>query len=58
MHLHRNGKTPGITMPSAFGQESVIRQAYANARLGLGETDYVEASTSMEFKQVLSVSGY
>ena len=31
-------------MPSVPGQESVIRQAYANAGASLGETDYVEVT--------------
>ncbi len=37
-----NGKTPGISHPSAEFQEAVIRKAYATAGLSLAETDYVE----------------
>ena len=37
-----NGKTPGITLPSAAGQEAVIRKAYALAGLRLDETAYIE----------------
>lgn len=42
VHIHRNGKTPGITQPNADLQEAVIRKAYSNANLGLTDTDYVE----------------
>jgi acyl transferase domain-containing protein len=37
-----NGRTPGITMPSASPQEAVIRKAYSTAGLDTSETDYVE----------------
>lgn len=37
-----NGKTAGITLPSADGQEAVIRKAYAKAGLGFSQTTYVE----------------
>jgi acyl transferase domain-containing protein len=37
-----NGHTPGITLPGVQGQESVIRKAYASARLDPRETIYVE----------------
>ena len=37
-----NGKTSGITLPSADGQEAVIRKAYAKACIGFSETAYVE----------------
>jgi acyl transferase domain-containing protein len=40
--FRRNGRTPGITLPSATGQEEVIRKAYAKAGLGLDKTSYVE----------------
>ncbi|KAI0894281.1 putative polyketide synthase [Annulohypoxylon nitens] len=40
--VNSNGKTPGITLPSADLQEEVIRKAYANANLDLTDTDYVE----------------
>lgn len=39
---HRNGKTPGITLPSAAGQEAVIRKAYQKANLKMENTTYVE----------------
>lgn len=42
MPPYSNGKTPGITLPSATGQEAVIRKAYAKAGLGFGDTQYVE----------------
>ncbi|KAM0804375.1 reducing type I polyketide synthase 10 [Usnea florida] len=38
-----NGKTNGINLPSAYGQEAVIRKAYRRAGLGLDRTDYIEA---------------
>ena len=37
-----NGKTPGITLPSAIGQEAVIRKAYQKAGRDLEGTQYVE----------------
>ena len=39
-----NGKTQGITLPSAQGQEAVIRKAYRKAGLSenFSETDYIE----------------
>jgi acyl transferase domain-containing protein len=40
--LQSNGRTNGITLPSADGQEAVIRKAYAQAGLGYDETNYVE----------------
>ena len=41
--LCSNGKTPGISLPSADGQEAVIRKAYAKAGLtDFSMTDYVE----------------
>ena len=41
-HHNSNGKTQGITLPSAAGQEAVIRKAYAQAGLSLDDTTYVE----------------
>lgn len=38
----RNGRTPGITLPSAEFQEAVIRKAYSAAGLDFSGTDYVE----------------
>ena len=42
--LHSNGRTQGITLPSADGQEAVIRKAYEKAGLveSIGQTNYVE----------------
>ncbi|RDW91779.1 polyketide synthase-nonribosomal peptide synthetase [Coleophoma crateriformis] len=42
--VNANGKTNGITLPSADGQEAVIRKAYYKAGLGhvYNETAYVE----------------
>ncbi|KAI4289981.1 MAG: hypothetical protein L6R35_000743 [Caloplaca aegaea] len=42
--VNSNGKTQGITLPSAEGQEAVIRKAYRKAGLSqsMGETDYIE----------------
>ncbi|KAI1455535.1 ketoacyl-synt-domain-containing protein [Annulohypoxylon moriforme] len=40
--VNSNGKTNGITLPSADGQEAVIRKAYAQAGLGYEETAYIE----------------
>jgi acyl transferase domain-containing protein len=40
----RNGQSDGISYPSSFGQEDVIRQAYKNAGgLNLALTGYFEA---------------
>ncbi|KAJ4146079.1 hypothetical protein LMH87_004909 [Akanthomyces muscarius] len=38
-----DGHTPGITLPSGEAQEALIRRVYAEAGLGMGNTDYVEA---------------
>ncbi|KAI1113132.1 ketoacyl-synt-domain-containing protein [Nemania sp. NC0429] len=40
--VNSNGRTNGITLPSADGQEDVIRRAYAQAGLGFDRTDYIE----------------
>ncbi|KAI0102813.1 hypothetical protein GGR51DRAFT_550282 [Nemania sp. FL0031] len=40
--VNANGRTGGITRPSAAGQEAVIRKAYANAGLPFSDTTYVE----------------
>ncbi|KAG8158411.1 hypothetical protein KVR01_011533 [Diaporthe batatas] len=40
--VNSNGRTNGITQPSATMQAAVIRKAYANAGLRMDETDYVE----------------
>ena len=41
---HSNGRTQGITLPSADGQEAVIRKAYEKAGLtdDISHTNYVE----------------
>ncbi|CAJ2513179.1 Uu.00g012980.m01.CDS01 [Anthostomella pinea] len=40
--VNASGKTPGISLPSGWLQEVVMRKAYANAKLNFAETDYVE----------------
>ncbi|KFA72420.1 hypothetical protein S40288_08039 [Stachybotrys chartarum IBT 40288] len=40
--VNANGKTAGITLPSALGQEAVVRKAYSKAGLDLDQTTYVE----------------
>ncbi|KAL9031280.1 MAG: hypothetical protein Q9196_000687 [Gyalolechia fulgens] len=41
--VNANGRTGGITRPSAAGQEAVIRKAYSNAgNLSLADTTYFE----------------
>ncbi|KAL4939892.1 thiolase-like protein [Aspergillus oleicola] len=40
--VNSNGHTPGIALPSADGQEAVIRKAYAIGGLDPMETPYVE----------------
>ncbi|KAI1433783.1 ketoacyl-synt-domain-containing protein [Xylaria sp. CBS 124048] len=40
--LSSNGRTNGITLPSADGQEAVVRKAYEQAGLDFDGTDYVE----------------
>ncbi|KAF2644242.1 putative polyketide synthase [Massarina eburnea CBS 473.64] len=40
--INANGKTPGITLPSASMQETVVRKAYQNAGLDFVDTDYIE----------------
>ncbi|KAI1467743.1 polyketide synthase [Daldinia caldariorum] len=40
--VNSNGRTPGITQPSAKLQEAVIRKAYSSAGLMFADTDYVE----------------
>ncbi len=41
--VNSDGKTPGITLPSATAQASLIRKTYAQAGLDLGDTGYFEA---------------
>lgn len=40
--VNANGKTSGITQPSAAGQEAVVRAAYKYAGLNLDDTSYFE----------------
>ncbi|KAF4945210.1 hypothetical protein FGADI_12109, partial [Fusarium gaditjirri] len=40
--VNSNGRTTGITLPSAVDQEIVIRKAYQQAGISLDETQYVE----------------
>ncbi|KAL8901562.1 MAG: hypothetical protein Q9207_005141 [Kuettlingeria erythrocarpa] len=41
--VNSNGKTMGISLPSAEGQEAVMRKAYAKAGLSdFSQTDYIE----------------
>ncbi|KAI1278192.1 putative polyketide synthase [Xylaria sp. FL0933] len=40
--INSNGKTPGITLPSAKMQEVVVRRAYQTAGLEFDDTDYIE----------------
>ena len=41
--VNQDGKTPGITLPSAEAQEELIRTTYQSAGLGFEETSYFEA---------------
>src|ERR1700761_2495515 len=40
---NQDGRTPGITLPSATAQEALIKSVYAQAGLDLNDTMYVEA---------------
>ncbi|RCI10159.1 hypothetical protein L249_8593 [Ophiocordyceps polyrhachis-furcata BCC 54312] len=40
---NQDGRTPGVTQPSAEAQEALIRRVYAKAGLGFAETRYFEA---------------
>ncbi|KAI1152215.1 polyketide synthase PksD [Nemania diffusa] len=40
---NQDGRTPGITQPSATSQEQLIRQVYKSCNLELATTHYVEA---------------
>jgi 3-oxoacyl-(acyl-carrier-protein) synthase len=55
--VNQDGKTPGITLPSAEAQEELIRTTYQSAGLDFSETNYFEAhGTGMaSFRQVLKV---
>ena len=41
--VNQDGKTPGITFPSAAAQASLVRRAYEQAGLDPADTTYVEA---------------
>ncbi|OJD32113.1 polyketide synthase [Diplodia corticola] len=41
--VNQDGKTPGITLPSAKAQEDLIRATYAQAGLDMASTAYFEA---------------
>ncbi|OIW27857.1 hypothetical protein CONLIGDRAFT_619446 [Coniochaeta ligniaria NRRL 30616] len=41
--LNQDGRTPGITLPSATAQENMIRSVYARGGLKLDDTAYIEA---------------
>jgi len=41
--VNQDGKTPGITLPSAQAQEELIRTTYKSAGLGFEDTHYFEA---------------
>lgn len=43
-----NGRTPGISIPSASGQRAVIERAYNKAHLDFSRTGYVEVYLSVE----------
>lgn len=40
---NQDGRTPGLTQPSAKAQESLIRHVYTSAGLSFDNTGYVEA---------------
>ncbi|PHH70644.1 hypothetical protein CDD80_5875 [Ophiocordyceps camponoti-rufipedis] len=40
---NQDGRTPGVTQPSAEAQEALIRRVYAKAGLGFDDTRYFEA---------------
>jgi acyl transferase domain-containing protein len=41
--INHDGKTPGVTFPSAKAQEALARQVYAQAGLDPLETTYIES---------------
>lgn len=41
--MNQDGKTNGITVPSATAQEQLIRSVYTSAGLDMTKTGYVEA---------------
>lgn len=56
--INANGRTNGITLPSADGQEAVTRKAYAKAGLDPVETSYVEChGTGTKVGDAIEVEG-
>ncbi|RDW73588.1 reducing type I polyketide synthase [Coleophoma crateriformis] len=62
--VNSDGKTDGITQPSAVAHENLIRRAYHEAKLDPLDTDYVEAHGTgtqagdpLELKTVASIFG-
>lgn len=56
--FHSNGRTPGITQPSANLQGALIRKTYAAAGLDPAETDYFEChGTGTAVGDPIEVSG-
>jgi len=47
--INSDGKTPGITLPSAQAQAALIRSTYKAAGLDLTETRYFEAHVTTLF---------
>ncbi|EFX02355.1 polyketide synthase [Grosmannia clavigera kw1407] len=41
--VNQDGRTPGITFPSGTAQAALIRRVYAQARLNMADTSYLEA---------------
>ncbi|PTB63211.1 polyketide synthase [Trichoderma citrinoviride] len=41
--LNQDGRTPGITLPSAAAQEQMIREVYKRGGLDIAQTAYIEA---------------
>ncbi len=41
--INSNGRSNGLTSPSRFAQEAVLRQAYERAEIAPGRVQYVEA---------------
>lgn len=56
--INANGKTAGISLPSAEGQEAVIRKAMANAGVGPDAIAYVEChGTGTKVGDAIEVDG-
>jgi acyl transferase domain-containing protein len=48
--INHDGRSNGLTVPNGLAQESVIRQALANARVEPHEISYVISSCRLEFR--------